>query len=100
MPLGNPITPIYEAWCELGEKILGYDETLFRQAALASPVHTMILWRQIEKILLKVPKRFVSTRFGEFKARAAFIRLEVAPKARAARASHRWWRRPRSKTPP
>ena len=100
MPLGNPITPIYEAWCELGEKILGYDETLFRRAALASPIHTMILWRQTEKILLKVPKRFVSTRLGEFKTRAAFIRLEVAPKARAVRASHRWWRRPRSKTPP
>ena len=27
VPLGNPMTPIYEAWCELGEKILGYDET-------------------------------------------------------------------------
>ena len=55
LPLGNPLTPIYEAWCELGEKILGYDETVARQAALASPVHTMILWRQIEKILRKVP---------------------------------------------
>ena len=77
VPLGNPLTPIYEAWCELGEKILGYDETLFRQAALASPVHTLILWRQIEKIMRIVPAQFTSTRFDEFKARAV-------------RASNRW----------
>ena len=100
VPFGNPLTPIYEAWCELGEKVLGYDETVARQAALASPVHTMILWRCIEKIMLKVPKRLRSTRAAEFAARAAFIRLEVAPKARAVRASHRWWRRWRAKTPP
>jgi hypothetical protein len=100
VPLGNPLTPIYEAWCELGERVLGYDETLARQAALASPVHTMILWRWIEKIMLKVPERLRSTRLDEFRARAAFMRLEVAPKARAARKSHRWWRRRRANTPP
>ncbi len=93
LPLGNPLTPTYEAWCELGEKILGYDETVARQAALASPVHTMIMWRCIEKILRKVPKRFASTRLDEFRARAAFIRAEVLPKARAVRESRRWWRR-------
>ena len=48
-------------------------------------MHTMILWRQIEKILLKVPARFISTRLDEFRARAAFIRREVAPSARGAR---------------
>jgi hypothetical protein len=100
LPFANSIRPVYEAWCELGEKILGYDETLARQAALASPVHTMILWRQIEKILRKTPQRLASTRLDEFKARGAFMRLEVAPKARAVRAGHRWWRRWRAKTPP
>lgn len=93
LPLGNPLTPIYEAWCELGEKILGHDETVARQAALASPVHTMIMWRRIEKILRKVPKRLTSTRRDEFRARAAFIGTEVAPKAQAVRNSRRWWRR-------
>jgi hypothetical protein len=32
-------------------------------------------------------------------ARAAFIRTEVAPKAKAVRASHRWWRRRRARPP-
>ncbi len=89
-------TPIFEAWCVLGEKVLGYDETVARQAALASPVHTMILWRHVEKIIRKTPRRFASTRLVEFRARAAFIRTGVAPKAQAVRASHRWWRRWRS----
>lgn len=93
---GDRRTRVYEAWCVLGEKVLGYDETVARQAALASPVHTMILWRHVEKIIRKTPRRFASTRLDEFHARAAFIRAEVAPKARAARASHRWWRRWRS----
>jgi hypothetical protein len=83
----------YEAWAELGERLLGDDDALARQAALASPVHAMILWRQIEKILRKTPTRFASTRLGEFRARAAFMRLEVAQKARTARKSRRWWQR-------
>lgn len=33
----------YEDWANLGEKLLGYDETLARQTALAAPVHAMIL---------------------------------------------------------
>jgi hypothetical protein len=86
---GDPKTPIYEVWSDLGEKLLGYDDEIARQAALASPVHTMILWRRIEKILRAVPARLRSTRLAEFEARAAFMRTEVAPKARAARAT-RW----------
>lgn len=93
---GDRRTRVYEAWCVLGEKILGYDEAVARQAALASPVHTMIMWRCIEKILRKVPKRHASTRLDEFRARAAFMRTEVAPKARDVRAGHRWWQRWRS----
>jgi len=99
LPFGNPIMAVYEAWCELGEKLLGYDVAVAREAALASPVHTMILWRRIEKILRKVPKRLASTRRDEFRALGAFIHAEVAPKAKAVRARHRWWRR-RSMMPP
>lgn len=90
---GDKRTPVYEAWCVLGEKVLGYDETAARQAALASPVHTMVLWRRIETIMRKVPKRLASTRRDEFAARGDFIRGEVAPLARAARARRRWWQR-------
>jgi hypothetical protein len=56
-------TPIYEAWCDLGEKLFGYDETVARQAALASPVHAMIVSQRVENILRKAPPRFRSTRF-------------------------------------
>jgi hypothetical protein len=91
---------IHEPWADLGEKLLGYDEALAREAALAAPVHAMILWRCVEKTLRKTPKRLASTRLAEFQARAAFMRQEVAPKARAARASRRWWRRLRSKATP
>ncbi len=100
MTRDHPKVLVYEDWAELGEKLLGYDETVARQAALASPVHAMILWRHVEKLLRKTRRRFASTRLDEFRARAAFMRLEVAPKARAVRASHRWWRRWRAKTPP
>src|ERR1700688_2243378 len=34
-------TAIHEAWCDLGEKLLGYDENTARQAALEAPVHAM-----------------------------------------------------------
>jgi hypothetical protein len=90
---GDRRTPTFEAWSELGEKLLGYDEALARQTALASPVHSMILWRQIDTMLRKTPVRFASTRLDEFRARASFMRLEVAQLARAARARQRWWRR-------
>jgi hypothetical protein len=91
---GGTKTPIYEAWSDLGEKLLGYDDDIARQAALASPVHALILWRQIEKLLRAAPPPLRSTRFADFEARAAFIRTDVAPKARAARASRpRVWSR-------
>ncbi len=86
-------TALHEAWSDLGEKLFGYDDTMARQAALASPVHAMILWRRVEKILRKAPARLRSTRFGEFETRAAFMHREVAPTARAARASSRLWSR-------
>lgn len=100
MAYDHPKMLVHETWADLGEKLLGYDDTLAREAALASPVHAMILWRCVEKIMRKVPRRFASTRLDEFRARAAFMRTEVAPKARAVRASHRWWRRWRAKTLP
>lgn len=82
---GDRNTPIYEAWCDLGEKLLGYDESLARQAALASPVHAVILWRCIEHLLRRTPPRFRSTRFDEFMERSAFMHTEVLENARAVR---------------
>jgi hypothetical protein len=88
---GDRRTPTHEAWSDLGEALLGYDETLARQAALAAPVHSMILWRCVEKILRKTPRRLRSTRFAEFAALQDFMQKEVAPKARAVRAANRPW---------
>ena len=79
-------TPVHEAWSELGEKLFGYDDAAARQAALAAPLHAMIVWRCVEKILRKAPPRWRSTRFAEFEARAAFMRGEVEPSARKVRA--------------
>jgi hypothetical protein len=78
-------TAIYEAWCDLGEKLLGYDEGAARQAALASPVHAIILWRCVERVLRRTPPRFRSTRFGEFMERSDFMRTAVEQKARMVR---------------
>jgi hypothetical protein len=75
----------HEAWADLGEKLLGYDEEGARREALASPIHATILWRRIEKILRKTAVRLRSTRFVEFEARTAFMRGEVAAKARESR---------------
>ncbi|MGA2818361.1 MAG: hypothetical protein ABSE67_19125 [Xanthobacteraceae bacterium] len=98
---GDRKTPIYEAWCDLGEKLLGYDETIACDAALTSPVHAIILWQRVEKMLRKTPPRLRSTRFAEFERRAAFMHSEVAPKARAKRARWRlgrwFWRFPWSR---
>ena len=88
---GDRKTPIYEAWCDLGEKLLGYDDTIARDAALTLPVHATILWQRVEKILRKTPSRLRSTRFAEFETRAAFMHTEVAAKARAARANRPRW---------
>jgi hypothetical protein len=82
---GGRNTGIYEAWCDLGEKLLGYDESAARQTALASPVHAMILWRCVERMLRRTPLHFRSTRFDELMKRADFMRAEVEPKARALR---------------
>ena len=89
----------HEVWSDLGEAIFGYDETAARQAALAAPVHAMILWQRVEKALRKTPQRLRSTRFAEFVALGHFMRQEVAPKARAARASQRPWTRWGQKPP-
>jgi hypothetical protein len=79
-------TAIHEAWCDLGEKLLGYDENTARQAALAAPVHAMILWRCVERMLRRTPLRLRSTRFDELMERADFMRAQVEPKARQVRA--------------
>ena len=86
-------TPGHEAWCDLGEKLFGYDDAVARQAALASPLHAMIVWRRVEKIMRKAPARFRSTRIAEFEARAIFMHTEVAPKARQAWTKRRRWSR-------
>jgi len=83
---GDRNTEVYEAWCDLGEKLLGYDENAARQTALVSPVHAMILWRCVERMLRRTPLRLRSTRFDELMKRADFMRAEVEPKARALRA--------------
>ena len=82
----NPEHVIYENWCYLGEELIGYDEGAARCAALASPVHAMILWRCVEHTLRITPRRLRSTRFDELMARSDFMRAEVEPKARAVRA--------------
>jgi hypothetical protein len=83
---GDRNTGAYEAWCDLGETLLGYDESAARQIALASPVHAMILWRCVERTLRRTPLRFRSSRFSQLMQRGDFMRAEVEPKARALRA--------------
>ena len=84
--LGDRNTGVYEAWCDLGEKLFGYDEDAARQTALVSPVHAMIVWRCVERMLRRTPISLRSTRFDELMKRADFMRAEVEPKARALRA--------------
>jgi hypothetical protein len=86
-------TKLYEAWCELGEKLFGYDEAAARSAALAAPLHALIVWQRVETILRSSPHRLRSTRFADFEKRAAFMRAEVEPLARLAKAQNRFWRR-------
>jgi hypothetical protein len=83
---GDRKTEVYEAWCDLGERLLGYDESTARQTALASPVHATIFWRCVERMLRRTPPGLRSTRFDELMNRAAFIRAKVEPKARELRA--------------
>jgi hypothetical protein len=82
---GDRNTAVYETWCDLGEKLLGHDESAARQTALAAPVHAMVLWRCVERMLRKTPLRLRSTRFDELMRRGDFMRAEVEPKARRGR---------------
>jgi hypothetical protein len=82
---GDRNTAVYETWCDLGEKLLGHDESAARQTALAAPVHAMVLWRCVERMLHKTPLRLRSTRFDELMRRGDFMRAEVEPKARRGR---------------
>jgi hypothetical protein len=88
---GDRNTEVYEAWCDLGEKLLGYDESTARQTALAWPVHAMILWRCVERMLRRTPPRLRSTRFDELIKRGDFMRAEVEPNARALRATRAFY---------
>lgn len=73
----------HEAWAEVGEKLLGYDGTLARQAAQALPLHATILWRRMEKILRRAPQRMRSTRFAELEARRSAVHAEITPLVKA-----------------
>jgi hypothetical protein len=83
----------HEAWCDLGEKIFGYDETIAREAALSSPVHTAILWQRVEAYLRSTPPNLRSTRFGDFEKRGAFVHGEVTDKAQALLGKSSFWRK-------
>ena len=84
LSVGDQWTLNNEVWSDLGERVVGADQAVARQVALAAPLHSMILWERVEKILRNVPKHLASTRLFELEERAAFMRNEVAPKARAA----------------
>ena len=73
----------HEAWSDLGERVVGTDETVAREAALAAPLHSMILWQHIEGLFCTVPPGIRSTRLAELQSRATFMKNEVAPKAKA-----------------
>jgi hypothetical protein len=87
-------TAIHEAWADLGERLFGYDEAVARDAALAAPMHAMVLWQRVEGALRQAPPDLRSTRFAELQTRAAFVRAEVAPKARPVAKQRRLWAKP------
>jgi hypothetical protein len=87
LPAGDPWTLNNEIWSDLGERVVGADQAVARQAALAAPLHSMILWERVERILRNVPRHLASTRLIDLEARADFMRNEVAPNARAAGAA-------------
>lgn len=94
-PASFPMAPLvdqrlqhHEVWAELGERVVGPDDAMACEAALAAPVHSMILWRRVEGLFRSVPTNLATTRRAELEARAAFMTSEVAPKARALA---RWW---------
>jgi hypothetical protein len=81
---GSQWTLDNEIWSDLGERVVGADHAIACQAALAAPLHSMILWEQVEKIIRNVPGHLASTRLFGLEARAVFMRDEVSPKAHAA----------------
>ncbi len=89
--LGDRKTATYEAWCDLSEKLFGYDDLVARNAARMLPLHAVILWQRVEDIMRKTPARMRSTRFAELELRGAFMRDEVAPKAHVAIPTLRRW---------
>jgi hypothetical protein len=66
-------TATHEAWADLGERLFGYDEAVARNAALAAPAHTRVLWRRVEVALRQAPEAARSTRFAELDARGHFF---------------------------
>jgi hypothetical protein len=84
MSVGVRDPQIHEAWCDLGEKIFGYDETIARGAALSTPAHTMILWRRVETLLRSTPPALRSTRFAQLESRGDFMRSVIAERASTA----------------
>jgi hypothetical protein len=72
-------TAIHEAWADLGERLFGYDDTVARDAAGASPAHAMVLWQRVERALHQAPPDFRSTRFDDLKARGSLIKATVKP---------------------
>jgi hypothetical protein len=75
-------TAAHEAWADLGESLFGYDEAAARDAALAAPLHTMVLWRRVEVALRQTPADLRSTRFAELVARGRFFEnLGSTPKS-------------------
>jgi hypothetical protein len=81
---GNQWALDNEIWSELGERVVGADHAVACQAALAAPLHSMVIWEQIETIIRNTPSHFASTRLFELEARGAFMRDEVSPIANAA----------------
>jgi hypothetical protein len=71
--VGMRKTATHEAWADLGERLFGYDEAVARNAALAAPAHTRVLWRRVEVALRQAPDELRSTRFAELDARRHFL---------------------------
>jgi hypothetical protein len=85
MSVGMRDPQIHEAWCDLGEKIFGYDDMIAREVALSTPAHAMILWRRVETFLRSTPPALRSTRFAQFESRGDFIRSAIAAKTPTTR---------------
>ncbi len=66
-------TAVHEAWADLGERLFGYDEAAARNAALAAPLHAMVLWQSLQSAMRQAPPGFRSTRSAELDARGHFF---------------------------